>query len=82
MGEGDYEEAIKSGLEFTVVVAPKDGAELLQAHAGVMGDEEEPVLMVDEMAEDREQGLAAAVVQDELVGGGGSAPALSDGTAA
>jgi hypothetical protein len=34
------------------------------------------------LAEDWEQGLAAAVVQYELVGGGGTVPALADGAAA
>jgi hypothetical protein len=44
---GDDEDAIKGTMEFTIAGgATEDGAELLQAHAGVTGDEEAAVSMV------------------------------------
>ena len=79
---GDDEETVARGLEFTVVVGPDDRAELLPACAGVKGKQEVGFLRVDGVAEDGEQGLAAVVVQHELVGGGGAVPPPADNAAA
>lgn len=69
-------------LEFTIVVGPDDGAELLLACAGLKGKQEAGFLRVDDVAENLEQGLAAVVIQHELVGGGGVVPPLADSAAA
>lgn len=81
---GDNEEAITGGLEFTVVVGPDNRAEFLLACTGIKGKQEAGFLRlrVDDLAEHREQGLAAVVVQHELVGGGGTVPPPADGAAA
>jgi hypothetical protein len=74
---GDDKEAIKGSLEITPAVGPEDGEEPLLAHTSVTRDKE-----AYQVGEDRENGLAAAVVQHELVGRSGSVPALADGAAA
>ena len=79
---GDNEEAITGGLQFTVVIGPDDRAEFLLACTGIKGKQEAGFLRNDDVAEDREQGLAAVVVQHELVGGGGTVPPPADGAAA
>lgn len=68
--------------DFTKLVGPDDRAELLLACGGPKGKQEACFLRGDDVAENREQGLAAVVVQHELVGGGGVVPPPADGAAA
>lgn len=79
---GDDEEAIARSLEYTGVEGPDDRAELLLTCIGHKGQQEAGFMRFDDVVEDREQGLAAVVVQHEIVAGGGAAPTLADGSAA
>ena len=61
-----------------------DWTELLIGSNTFVTEDNEPdsFLSRDILSDDREQWLAAAIVEHELVGGGGTAPQLADSTTA
>lgn len=87
------EEAVEGGVELEVLCArigaPDHGRELVIRRVTAEGDETGVVggfnigfTAEQNVVDDGEQGLAAVVLEHEVVGGGGAAPRPADGAAA